>query len=197
MRKKQIKMYQNKIQLSILTIIGVIFAIIATRIAILSFLGAINYDSLKFSQLDVKIFTYIMAFAAFIFWGTTINAFIKLIKTKPVLQLNEDGIIEGGPLSVGFIPWDNIEKIAPFQKDTGFDCRNYLGIWVINVEELCKSCSIFKAELIKENVMENGVSIAIPEALLEEPLEITIERIHRFKRRVYDERVNYGGALWR
>ncbi len=173
-----------KINLSLVTMFSVIAAILCTRYLIMMLWGAVSYDKVHFTESDLQILITIFSVASIFFWAIAIRLLLKIVKITPVLELGEDGILENG----GFIPWDLIEKIAPFTMDTGYNSRRYLGIWVRDLEELCRNFPAIKAEEIRDNVISGEAPISIEESMLEESIEDTIRRIYKFKNRVYDER---------
>ena len=186
MKEEHIKLYNNKskLNLSLVTMIVIIVAILCTRYLLMMLWGAVSYNQVKFTEKDIQILITIFSVASVFFWAIAIRLIIKIIRITPVLELDESGIIENG----GFIPWDLIEKIAPFTMDTGYNSRKYLGIWVKDLEALCRNSSMLKAEEMRDNVLSGAAPISIEECMLEESIEDTIRRIYRFKKKVYDER---------
>lgn len=120
------------------------------------------FSSLYVLYFSVKlhnIITGIISILGSIFFGSaliyTINS---LIKPKPILTINNDGIFDNSTaVSIGFIPWSTIVSFK-VEKHSG---TKYIGVEVNNTEELLKTLPLLKKLNVKFNIHTNSAPLLI------------------------------------
>lgn len=129
----------------------------------LSLLGLVMFFSslyvLYFSIKLHNIINGIISILGAIFFGSALIYTIKsLVKPKPMMIINNDGIMDNSTAtSIGFIPWSTI---VSFKVEKHFGTK-YIGVEVNNTEELLRTLPLLKKLNVKFNIRTNSAPLLI------------------------------------
>lgn len=116
------------------------------------FLSFLTYNTAEilYSSKFAKIFLKITGLIGIIFFGLAFLFIIyRLFKPKNILTINIDGFIDNSSaISLGYIPWSEVEKIKEFKVIS----ERFIGVELKNEEEYLKRTSNIKLKLLKINL---------------------------------------------
>jgi hypothetical protein len=107
----------------------------------------------------------------------------RLLWRKPAIVIDNEGLTDqASAVSVGFIPWSDIEHARVLELTFRRSRQKYLGVSLRNPKDYLAKCELLARGLLWANARMSGYVVNIPQAALSVKLEVILAHMEFYLR---------------